>query len=135
MICLQVISLMSRLKIIMEIYSFEHLANLTVSKRLGTTSGRIEIHFLSVFNQSCNQSPRSSVGEIVVLGENADENQPLIGCLISFSHSLLIKIRAILIIKNSKCYYIINLSRNKKINSFLNSNWSLISFVATKLNQ
>ena len=37
--------------------------------------------------QSCSQSPRSSVGGIVGLWENAEENQPLIGWLIiSLTH-------------------------------------------------
>ena len=46
-------------------------------------------------NQSRSQIPRSSVGGIVGLWENAEENQPLIGCLIiSLTHSLLIEIHA-----------------------------------------
>ena len=46
--------------------------------------------------QSRSQSPRSSVGGIVGLWENAEKNQPLIGCLIiSLTHSLLIEIRAL----------------------------------------
>ena len=50
--------------------------------------------------QSRNQNPRSSVGRIVGLWENAEENQPFIGCLIiSLTHSLLIEISAILIIQ------------------------------------
>ena len=60
--------------------------------------------------QSRSQSPRSSVGGtvnwggIVGLWENAEENQPLIGCLIiSLTHSLLIEMRAILIIQEAKC--------------------------------
>ena len=41
---------------------------------------------------SRSQSPRSSVGGIVGLWKNAEENQPLIGCLIiSLTHSLLIE--------------------------------------------
>ena len=37
------------------------------------------------------------------LWENAEENQPLIGCLIiSLTHSLLVEIRAILIIQEAK---------------------------------
>ena len=40
---------------------------------------------------------------IVRLWENAEENQPLIGCLIiSLIHSLLVEIRAILIIQEAK---------------------------------
>ena len=43
--------------------------------------------------QSRSQSPRSSVRGIVGLWENAEENQPLIGCLIiSLTHSLLVEI-------------------------------------------
>ena len=58
-------------------------------------------------NQSRNQSPRSSVGGIVGLWENAEENQPLIGCLIiSLTHSLLIKIRAVLIIQEAKYKFV-----------------------------
>ena len=54
--------------------------------------------------QSRSQSPRSSVGGIVGLWENAEENQPLIDCLIiSLTHSLLIEMRAILIIQEAKC--------------------------------
>ena len=53
--------------------------------------------------QSRCQSPRSSVEGIVRLWENAEENQPLIGCLIiSLTHSLLIEMRAILIIQEAK---------------------------------
>ena len=52
--------------------------------------------------QSRSQSPRSSVGGIVGLWENAKENQPFIGCLIiSLTHSLLIEICAILIIQKA----------------------------------
>ena len=52
--------------------------------------------------QSRSQSPRSSVGGIVGLWENAEENQPFIGCLIiSLTHSLLIEICAILIIQKA----------------------------------
>ena len=49
------------------------------------------------------KSPRSFVEGIVGPKKNADENQPLIDCLIiCLTHSLLIKIRAILIIKEVK---------------------------------
>ena len=42
------------------------------------------------------------------LWENAEENQPLIGCLIiSLTHSLLIEMRAILIIQEAK-YKLVN---------------------------
>ena len=59
---------------------------------------------LRTIKQSCYQSPRSSVGGIVGLWQNAEENQPLIGCLIfSLTHSLLIEMRAILIIQEAKC--------------------------------
>ena len=52
--------------------------------------------------QSHSQSPRSSVGGIVGLWENAEENQPFTGCLIiSVTHSLLIEICAILIIQKA----------------------------------
>ena len=52
---------------------------------------------------SRSQSPRSSVGGIVGLWENAEENQPLTGCLIiSLTHSLLVEIRAILVIQEAK---------------------------------
>ena len=52
--------------------------------------------------QSRCQSPRSSVGGIVGLWENAGE-PALIGCLIiSLTHSLLIEMRAILIIQKAK---------------------------------
>ena len=55
------------------------------------------------FAQSRSQSPRSSVGGIVGLWENPEENQPLIGCLITnLTHSLLIEMRAILIIQEAK---------------------------------
>ena len=55
-----------------------------------------------VFTQSRSQSPRSSAGGIVGLWENAEENQPFIGCLIiSLTHSLLIEICAILIIQKA----------------------------------
>ena len=48
--------------------------------------------------QSRSQSPRSSVGGVVGLWENAE----LIGCLIiSLTHSLLIEICAILIIQKA----------------------------------
>ena len=51
---------------------------------------------LRLWIQSRCQSPRSSVGGIVGLWENAEENQPLIGCLIiSLTHSLLLEMRAI----------------------------------------
>ena len=61
--------------------------------------------------QSRSQSPRSSVGGIVGLWENAEENQPLIGCLIiSLTHSLLIEMRAILIIQEVK-YKLVYLTR------------------------
>ena len=61
--------------------------------------------------QSRSQSPRSSVGGIVGLWENAEENLPLIGCLIiSLTHSLLIEIRAILIIQEAK-YKLVYLTR------------------------
>ena len=51
---------------------------------------------------SRSHSPRSSVGGIMGLWENA-ENQPLTGCLIiSLTHSLLVEIRAILIIQEAK---------------------------------
>ena len=54
-------------------------------------------------HQSRSQSPRSSVGGIVGLWENPEENQPLIGCLITnLTHSLLIEMRAILIIQEAK---------------------------------
>ena len=54
-------------------------------------------------DQSRSQSPQSSVGGIVGLWENAEENQPFIGCLIiSLTHSLLIiEICAILIIQKA----------------------------------
>ena len=53
--------------------------------------------------QSRSQSPRSSVGGIVGIWENAEESQPLIGCLIIIlTHSLLIEIRAIFIIQEGK---------------------------------
>ena len=53
--------------------------------------------------QSRSQSPQSSVGGIVGLWENAEENQPLIGCLIiNLTHSLLTEMRAILIIQEAK---------------------------------
>ena len=61
--------------------------------------------FSSVYHKSQSrcQSPRSSVEGIVRLWENAEENQPLIGCLIiSLTHSLLIEMRAILIIQEAK---------------------------------
>ena len=52
--------------------------------------------------QSRCQSSRSSVGGIVGLWENAGE-PALIGCLIiSLTHSLLIEMRAILIIQKAK---------------------------------
>ena len=55
-----------------------------------------------ILSQSRSQSPRSSVGGIVGLWENAEENQPFIGCLIiSLTHSLLIEICAILIIQKA----------------------------------
>ena len=58
---------------------------------------------VNLATQSRSQIPRSSVGGIVGLWENAAENQPLIGFLIiSLTHSLLIEIRAILIIQRSK---------------------------------
>ena len=61
-------------------------------------------HVIYHIRQSRSQSPRSSVGGIVGLWENAEENQPFIGCLIiSLTHSLLIEICAILIIQ--KAYY------------------------------
>ena len=61
--------------------------------------------------QSRSQSPRSSLGGIVGLWENAEENQPLIGCLIiSLTHSLLIEIRAVLIIQEAK-YKLVYLTR------------------------
>ena len=61
--------------------------------------------------QSRSQSPRSSVWGIVGLWENAEENQPLIGCLIiSLTHSLLVEIRAILIIQEAK-YKLVYLTR------------------------
>ena len=45
------------------------------------------------------------------LWENAEENQPLIGCLIiSLTHSLLIEMRAILIIQEAK-YKLVYLTR------------------------
>ena len=45
------------------------------------------------------------------LWENAEENQPLIGCLISsLTHSLLIEIRAVLIIQEAK-YKLVHLTR------------------------
>ena len=45
------------------------------------------------------------------LWENAEENQPLIGCLIiSLTHSLLIEMRAILIIQETK-YKLVILTR------------------------
>ena len=63
-------------------------------------------------NQSRSQSPRSSVGGIVGLWENAEENQPLIGCLIiSLTHSFLIEIRAILIIQESKYTEVVYLTQ------------------------
>ena len=53
-----------------------------------------------VTDQSRSQSPRPSVGGIVRLWENGEENQRLIGCLIiNLTHFLLIEIRAILIIQ------------------------------------
>ena len=62
-------------------------------------------------DQSRCESPRSSVGGIVGLWENAEENQPLIGCLIiSLTHSLLIEMRAILIIQEAK-YKLVYLTR------------------------
>ena len=61
--------------------------------------------------QSRSQSPRSSVQGIMGLWENAEENQPLIGCLIiSLTHSLLVEIRAILIIQEVK-YKLVYLTR------------------------
>ena len=61
--------------------------------------------------QSRCHSPRSSVGGIVGLWENAEENQPLIGCLIiSLTNSLLIEIRAVLIIQEAK-YKLVSLTR------------------------
>ena len=43
--------------------------------------------------QSCSQSPRSSAGGIMGLWENAEQNQPLTGCLIiNLTHSPLIEI-------------------------------------------
>ena len=52
--------------------------------------------------QSRSQSPRSSVGGVVGLWENAEKNQPFIGCLIiSLTYSLLIEICAILIIQKA----------------------------------
>ena len=62
-------------------------------------------------HQSRSQTPRSSVGRIVGLWENAGENQPLIGCLIiSRTLSLLIEMRAILIIQEAK-YKLVYLTR------------------------
>ena len=61
--------------------------------------------------QSRRQSLRSSVGGIVGLWENPEENQLLIGCLIiSLTHSLLIERRAILIIQEAK-YKLVYLTR------------------------
>ena len=62
-------------------------------------------------NQSRSQSPRSSVRGIVGLWENTEENQSLIGCLIiSLTHSLLVEIRAILIVQEAK-YKLVYLTR------------------------
>ena len=47
-----------------------------------TVGPLIVVHLLKLIWQSRCQSPRSSVGGIVGLWENAEENQPLIGCLI-----------------------------------------------------
>ena len=58
-------------------------------------------------DQSRCENPRSSVGGIVGLWENAEENQPLI---ISLTHSLLIEMRAILIIQEAK-YKLVYLTR------------------------
>ena len=70
----------------------------------------IAISYLAQDQSRC-QSPRSSVGGIVGLWENAEENQPLIGCLIiSLTHSLLIEMRAILIIQEAK-YKLVYLTR------------------------
>ena len=67
--------------------------------------------FICSLCQSRCQSPRSSVGGIVGLWENAEENQPLIGCLItSLTHSLLIERRAILTIQEAK-YKLVHLTR------------------------
>ena len=61
--------------------------------------------------QSRRHSPQSSLGGIVGLWENAEENQPLIGCLIiSLTHSLLIEMRAILITQEAK-YKLVYLTR------------------------
>ena len=57
--------------------------------------------------QSRSQSPRSSLEGIVGLWENVEGNQPLIGCLIiSLTNSLLIEIRAVLIIQEPKYKFV-----------------------------
>ena len=82
---------------------YVQLIGLSVKKRL--------IVFSLSFSQPRRQSPRSSVGGIVGLWENAEENQPLIGCLIiSLTHSLLKEMRAILIIQEAK-YKLVYLTR------------------------
>ena len=68
-----------------------------------------ELKFHNTLTQSRSQSPRSSVEGIVGLWENAEENQPLIGCLIiSLTPSL--EMRAILIIQEAK-YKLVYLTR------------------------
>ena len=61
--------------------------------------------------QSRSPNPRSSLGGIVRLWENAEEKQPSIGCLIiSLTHYLLIEICAILIFQEAK-YKLVYLTR------------------------
>ena len=102
------------------IYIVQFIVDVTVEANASLRYDKVRACL--IVTQSRCQSPRSSVGGIVGLWENAEENQPLIGCLIiSLTHSLL----------GNACNF--NYSRSKIQTCLLNSAfYSLINITPTQ---